>query len=138
MNAPNEEHASPAFERFLLNLGDKIALKGWTAYRGGLNVTSTLILSCFVPALTLCALHPADTSGTHSIFSRFSGYNVMFHVSTMLPYSTIDAQQLERKRHIGNDLVTIVFQDEPGIRWVPTTISSQFLRTSKSVFRNKR
>lgn len=36
----------------------------------------------------------------------------MFHVSPFLPYSTQDRQQLERKRHIGNDIVVIVFQDE--------------------------
>ena len=54
----------------------------------------------------------------------------MFHVSTMLPYSEDDEQQvlshilapgsfftlsltpqLERKRHIGNDIVTIIFID---------------------------
>ncbi len=32
-------------------------------------------------------------------------------MSTLLPHSTKDSQQLERKRHIGNDKVAIVFQD---------------------------
>lgn len=104
------EHGSPAFNEFLESVGEKITLKGWPHYRGGLNVTN-------------------DITGTHSVFARYSGYNIMFHVSTLLPYSAVDAQQLERKRHIGNDIVTIVFQDEPGIRWSPMTISSQFLRT---------
>lgn len=31
----------------------------------------------------------------------------MFHVSTLLPHSDRDSQQIERKRHIGNDRVTI-------------------------------
>jgi hypothetical protein len=35
----------------------------------------------------------------------------MFHVSTMLPYSKKDSQQIERKRHLGNDAVLIVFHD---------------------------
>ena len=34
----------------------------------------------------------------------------MFHVSTLLPFTLGDAQQLQRKRHIGNDIVAIVFQ----------------------------
>ena len=36
----------------------------------------------------------------------------MFHVSTLLPYTIGDAQQLQRKRHIGNDIVAIVFQEQ--------------------------
>lgn len=35
----------------------------------------------------------------------------MFHVATMLPLSDTDDQQVLRKRHIGNDIVTVVFQD---------------------------
>ena len=36
----------------------------------------------------------------------------MYHVANLLPYNANDKQQLERKRHIGNDIVVIVFQDE--------------------------
>lgn len=35
----------------------------------------------------------------------------MCHVATMLPFNQNDPQQLERKRHIGNDLVVIIFQE---------------------------
>ena len=35
---------------------------------------------------------------------------MMFHVSTLLPFFPADPQQVERKRHIGNDLVVIIFQ----------------------------
>ena len=35
----------------------------------------------------------------------------MYHVATLLPFSDTDAQQLQRKRHIGNDIVSIVFQE---------------------------
>jgi len=50
----------------------------------------------------------------------------MFHVSTMLPFYEKDIQQLERKRHLGNDVCTIVFSesDEP---FSPDTIKSEFL-----------
>ncbi|XP_053146863.1 rap1 GTPase-activating protein 1-like isoform X2 [Hemicordylus capensis] len=50
----------------------------------------------------------------------------MFHVSTKLPFTEGDAQQLQRKRHIGNDIVAIVFQDE-NTPFVPDMIASNFL-----------
>ena len=85
---------SPAFEAFLESIGRKIRLKGWNKYRGGLNVTG-------------------DETGTHSVFAESNGFDVMFHVSTMLPFNAADKQQLERKRHLGNDVVIVVFR-EPG------------------------
>lgn len=36
----------------------------------------------------------------------------MFHVSTLLPYNPNDEQQVERKRHIGNDVVCIIFLED--------------------------
>lgn len=48
----------------------------------------------------------------------------MFHVSTLLPHNALDKQQLEKKRHIGNDLVVIIFQDGDQI-YRPTTLSSR-------------
>ena len=50
----------------------------------------------------------------------------MFHVSTLLPHSSINEQQLERKRHIGNDRVAIVFQDET-TPFSPKMIKSKLL-----------
>jgi hypothetical protein len=50
----------------------------------------------------------------------------MFHVSTLLPHSKIERQQLERKRHIGNDIVAIIFQENETI-FNPECIASQFL-----------
>jgi RAP1 GTPase activating protein 1 len=50
----------------------------------------------------------------------------MFHVSTLLPHSKSERQQLERKRHIGNDIVAIVFQENETI-FNPECITSQFL-----------
>lgn len=50
----------------------------------------------------------------------------MFHVSTLLPYNKNDTQQLERKRHIGNDIVAIVFQEE-NTPFAPDMIASNFL-----------
>jgi hypothetical protein len=33
----SKEHGSPEFEKFLGLVGDKIRLKGWKRYRGGLD-----------------------------------------------------------------------------------------------------
>ena len=41
-------------------------------------------------------------TGTHSVATSLEGCDVMYHVSTMLPFSGSDKQQLERKRHLGN------------------------------------
>ena len=41
---------------------------------------------------------------------EFADYKIMFHVSTLLPFSASDPQQVLRKRHIGNDIVTVIFQ----------------------------
>jgi hypothetical protein len=49
----------------------------------------------------------------------------MFHVAPLLPFYPNDKQQLERKRHLGNDIVVIVFQDaeEP---FSPAWLKSEF------------
>lgn len=52
----------------------------------------------------------------------------MFHVSTMLPFTESDPQQLQRKRHIGNDIVAIVFQ-ETNTPFSPDMIASHFLHS---------
>ena len=50
----------------------------------------------------------------------------MFHVSTLLPFSESDKQQLQRKRHIGNDIVAVVFQED-NTPFSPDIIASHFL-----------
>ena len=49
----------------------------------------------------------SDDTGQESIYTKFQDAEIMFHVSTLLPHSARDSQQIERKRHIGNDRVTI-------------------------------
>ncbi|OXB73965.1 UNVERIFIED_CONTAM: hypothetical protein H355_010238 [Colinus virginianus] len=105
----SNETGSENFQRFLHLLGDTITLKGWTGYRGGLDTKN-------------------DTTGTFSIYTVYQGHEIMFHVSTMLPYSRENKQQVERKRHIGNDIVTIVFQEgeETAPAFKPSMIRSHF------------
>ncbi|KAI4577578.1 hypothetical protein MJT46_003413 [Ovis ammon polii x Ovis aries] len=107
--ASKHEIGSDAFQKFLNLLGDTITLKGWTGYRGGLDTKN-------------------DTTGIHSVYTIYQGHEIMFHVSTMLPYSKENKQQVERKRHIGNDIVTIVFQEgeEPSPAFKPSMIRSHF------------
>lgn len=50
----------------------------------------------------------------------------MFHVATMMPnHETSEDLKLEKKRHVGNDVVTIVFLDA-GCTFDPTAIRTQF------------
>ena len=68
----------------------------------------------------------SDQTGTESVYEQFQNHEIMFHVSTLLPHSKSERQQLERKRHIGNDIVAIVFQETETI-FNPECIASQFL-----------
>lgn len=49
-------------------------------------------------------------TGTEAVYEKFHDREIMFHVAPLLPHTVGDAQQLQRKRHVGNDIVAIVFQ----------------------------
>jgi hypothetical protein len=97
---------SEEFDDFLKILGDKIQLKGWDKFRGGLNVTD-------------------DVTGSESVFVEHEGFEVMYHVSTLLPLHESDVQKLERKRHLGNDIVIVIFK-EGDTPLDPTALRTQF------------
>ncbi|XP_049914818.1 rap1 GTPase-activating protein 2a isoform X5 [Epinephelus moara] len=101
----NEE--TPAFKEFLSILGDNIELQDFKGFRGGLDVSH-------------------GQTGSESVYTVFRQREIMFHVSTKLPFTEGDVQQLQRKRHIGNDIVAAVFQEEP-TPFVPDMIASNFL-----------
>uniref|UniRef100_A0A673C809 Signal-induced proliferation-associated 1-like protein 1 n=1 Tax=Sphaeramia orbicularis TaxID=375764 RepID=A0A673C809_9TELE len=103
----NNETAGPALEEFLQLLGEKVRLKGFTKYRAQLDTKT-------------------DSTGTHSLYTTYKDYEIMFHVSTLLPYTPNNKQQLLRKRHIGNDIVTIVFQEPGAHPFTPKAIRSHF------------
>ncbi|XP_041706385.1 GTPase-activating Rap/Ran-GAP domain-like protein 3 isoform X7 [Coregonus clupeaformis] len=105
----SNETGSESFDKFLNLLGDTISLQGWVGYRGGLDTKN-------------------DTTGMNSIYTVYQGHELMFHISTMLPYSKENKQQVERKRHIGNDIVTIVFQEgeDTSPSFKPSMIRSHF------------
>uniref|UniRef100_A0A6B2L821 Rap-GAP domain-containing protein n=1 Tax=Arcella intermedia TaxID=1963864 RepID=A0A6B2L821_9EUKA len=103
-----ESEASDDYKKFLGILGDRIVLEGWQGFRGGLDVKS-------------------NTTGTHSIFTKLQKYSVMFHVCTLLPSQEADLQRIERKRHIGNDVVVIIYH-EGDTPFDLSIITSQFIR----------
>ncbi|XP_022244484.1 GTPase-activating Rap/Ran-GAP domain-like protein 3 [Limulus polyphemus] len=106
----SNESGTREFDEFLSLLGERIRLKGWNKYRGGLDVKG-------------------DMTGKYSIYTIYEGHEIMFHVSTLLPYSKDNRQQVERKRHIGNDIVNIVFLDgnhQDHSSFKPSMIKSQF------------
>ncbi|XP_041439613.1 rap1 GTPase-activating protein 2 isoform X2 [Xenopus laevis] len=98
---------SPAFKEFMNLLGDTVLLQDFKGFRGGLDVAH-------------------GQTGTESIYTVFRDKEIMFHVSTKLPFTEGDTQQLQRKRHIGNDIVAIIFQEE-NTPFVPDMIASNFL-----------
>ena len=59
----------------------------WSKYRGGLSTE--------------------DRDGTQSIYTEIEGNEIMFHVSTLLPFHAEAKQQIDRKRHLGNDVVLV-------------------------------
>lgn len=38
----------------------------------------------------------ADSTGTHSLYTTYQDYEIMFHVSTLLPYTPNNRQQVSR------------------------------------------
>uniref|UniRef100_A0A8C6J3J6 Uncharacterized protein n=1 Tax=Melopsittacus undulatus TaxID=13146 RepID=A0A8C6J3J6_MELUD len=103
----NNEEAGSAFEEFLMLLGEKVCLKAFSKYAAQLDTKT-------------------DSTGTHSLYTTYQDYEIMFHVSTMLPYTPNNRQQLLRKRHIGNDIVTIIFQEPGALPFTPQNIRSHF------------
>ena len=62
-------------EEFLHCVGHKVILKNFEGYRGGLDT-----------------IH--GQTGLESLYTQYHGRELMFHVSTMLPYTEGDHQQV--------------------------------------------
>ncbi len=58
---------SPGLDEFLNFFGERIQLKGWSKFRGGLNVVN-------------------NETGEHSVYAEFEKFGFMCHVSALLPY----------------------------------------------------
>ncbi|XP_077862589.1 uncharacterized protein LOC102801706 [Saccoglossus kowalevskii] len=106
----NNPHHSAYFDEFLDILGMRVKMKGFNGYKGGLDAIN-------------------DLTGSTSVYTRWKDIEIMFHVSTLLPCDERDPQKLQRKRHIGNDIVCVVFLEGANAEFAGNTIKSHFLHT---------
>ena len=108
----NTEH-TPQFSEFLTLLGDKVRLKGkliiikkfWllrylTMFNPFITHLSVIILFLGFDRYKggLDTVH--DLTGLYSIFTRWRGIEIMFHVSTHLPNEPNDHQKVVGLNHL--------------------------------------
>ncbi|KAF9161227.1 Tuberous sclerosis 2-like protein, partial [Mortierella sp. AD011] len=99
-------HGSSEYTKFLTGLGSLVRLKNAKIYTGGLDLEM-------------------DLDGEYAYTYQDEITQVIFHVATMMPNFPHDVNFNSKKRHIGNDWVTIVFNDS-GADYDFGTISGQF------------
>lgn len=94
---------SQDYTDFLRGLGWDINLKNHKGFFGGLD--------------TYC--------GNSTPYYANSQYEVIFHSTTRIPTDEIDPQQIQKKRHIGNDIVHVIWSEHKR-DYPPSTVTSQF------------
>ncbi|KAG0006101.1 Tuberous sclerosis 2-like protein, partial [Modicella reniformis] len=99
-------HGSSEYTKFITGLGSLVRLKGAKIYAGGLDLEM-------------------DLDGEFAYSHQDEITQMIFHVATMMPNHPHDTNFAYKKRHIGNDWVTIVF-NESGADYDFGTISGQF------------
>lgn len=99
-------HGSSEYTKFLTGLGSLVRLKNAKIYAGGLDLEM-------------------DLDGEYAYSHQDEITQMIFHVATMMPNYPHDVNFDGKKRHIGNDWVTIVFNDS-GADYDFGTISGQF------------
>ncbi|KAF2878531.1 hypothetical protein BDV95DRAFT_479316 [Massariosphaeria phaeospora] len=99
---------SGAYSFFISDLGTLVRLKGAKFNTGGLDTRG-------------------DTDGQFTYCWRDRCVELVFHITTMMPTDRADAEMTypNKKRHIGNDFVTIVFNDS-GLPYNFDTFPSAF------------
>eukprot|EP00698_Gefionella_okellyi_P016069 TRINITY_DN4573_c0_g1_i1.p1 TRINITY_DN4573_c0_g1~~TRINITY_DN4573_c0_g1_i1.p1 ORF type:complete len:1547 (+),score=326.92 TRINITY_DN4573_c0_g1_i1:63-4703(+) len=101
----HNDRGSDLYEQFVDSLGQSVELSTHRGFLGGLD--------------------PSGSAGTHAPYYATAFHEVIFHVISRMPLKKDDHQQVHRKRHVGNDVVHIVWSDH----WRDydrDTISSQF------------
>ncbi|KAI8874900.1 hypothetical protein K501DRAFT_203740, partial [Backusella circina FSU 941] len=100
-------YGSPDYVRFLNALGTIQRLRGFTGNTGGLD-------------------RDMDIDGKFAYLWKDDVTEAVFHVATMMPtHLERDPQCSAKKRHIGNDYVSVVYNDS-GRDYVFDTLPSQF------------
>eukprot|EP01127_Copromyxa_protea_P012831 TRINITY_DN3377_c0_g1_i1.p1 TRINITY_DN3377_c0_g1~~TRINITY_DN3377_c0_g1_i1.p1 ORF type:complete len:512 (-),score=66.84 TRINITY_DN3377_c0_g1_i1:43-1578(-) len=102
----NNVKTSEAYEKFLELLGERVPLKSRTEWSGGLDTKN-------------------DNDGKYSITCNHQYGDVIFHVATMMKHVEGDVQQIAKKRHLGNDVVLIIFKEDRGT-FSPAFMASHF------------
>ncbi|TFY81077.1 hypothetical protein EWM64_g2930 [Hericium alpestre] len=98
-------HGSPAYTRFLEGLGRLINLRGQVdVYAGGLD---------------------PDEDGEYAYAWWDDIGQILYHTATLMPQHAEDIHCNNKKRHIGNDYVRIVWNDS-GLPYRFDTLSTQF------------
>ncbi|KAL7327626.1 Tuberous sclerosis 2-like protein [Mucor circinelloides] len=100
-------YGSPDYVRFLNALGTIQRLHGFSGNTGGLD-------------------REMDIDGRYAYFWKDDVTEAVFHAATMMPTNLErDPQCSAKKRHIGNDYVSIVYNDS-GMDYAFDTLPSQF------------
>lgn len=103
----SNDRGSALFECFLKGLGTKVSLKGAEFNSQGLDRSD-------------------DLDGTHTYAWRDRITEIVYHVPTMMPTNLdTDPNCVNKKRHVGNDYVNIIW-NESGLPYNVDTIPSQF------------
>ncbi|CAG8550729.1 15140_t:CDS:10, partial [Acaulospora colombiana] len=98
-------NGSQAYDEFVESLGWEIDLASHPGYLGGLERNST--------------------NGLTSVYYCTSTLEIIFHDVTKMPTEPTDPKQLRKKRHIGNDHVHVIF-NENHRDYRKTTIGGDF------------
>ncbi|KAF0697084.1 Aste57867_12191 [Aphanomyces stellatus] len=99
---------SVEYEHFLMELGWEIDLASHRGFVGGLDVNPKSL-----------------SNGTKTVYYSNSTSELIFHVVTMMPTKDSDPQQIDKKRHVGNDYVHVVWSDNMRA-YSQSTITSNF------------
>lgn len=102
------QSGSPDYREFLNDLGTLRKLKGATFNTQGLD-------------------RFGDADGEHTIVWNNDVTELVYHITTFMPFDPIDEHTtvINKKRHIGNDFVNIVFNNS-GAPFLFNTFPSQF------------
>jgi hypothetical protein len=99
------QNASSLFQEFIKKLGTVIDVTSYEGYIGGLE--------------------PGGSSGKQTVAYCDWANEVAFHIVPLMPTDPNDEQQVLKKRHVGNDIVQIVWS-ENSRDYLQDTITSQF------------
>jgi hypothetical protein len=97
------------YEEFVDGLGWSVDLTKHRGFAGGLDKNSKSL-----------------AQGQYAVYHANSQREVVYHVASRMPTKVNDPQQINKKRHVGNDFVHIVWNENCGREYPPETIKSHF------------